>query len=154
MRVFKSIDEMRPLLGSELGVSDWIEVDQVRIDTFARITGDDQWIHVNPERAARELPEGRTIAHGFLTLSLIPHLRKQIWRLDTLARGLNYGVDNVRFPAPVMVNDRLRLRHSLLSLESLGEGWKMMFRNVMEIQGRERPGCVADTISVFYERKP
>jgi acyl dehydratase len=153
MRLFKSVEEMRPLLGSELGVSDWVRVSQDSIDTFARLTGDDQWIHVDVERVKRELPEGRTLVHGFLTLSLIPKLRQQIWKLASVARGLNYGVDKVRFPSPVLVGEAMRLRNSLISIEPLGEGWRMRFGNTMEIEGKEKPGCVAETISVFYERK-
>lgn len=153
MRVFRSIEEMRPLLGSELGVSEWVRVDQSTIDAFAQVTGDDQWIHVDVERVKRELPEGRTFVHGFLTLSLMPKLRQHIWKLESVARGLNYGADKVRFPSPVLVGEALRLRNSLISIEPLGEGWKMRFGNTMEIEGKEKPGCVAETIAVFYERK-
>lgn len=151
MRNFKSIAEMKTALGQELGPSDWSKIEQSRIDAFAEVTGDDQWIHVDLERAAREMPEGRTIAHGFLTLSLIPHLRHQIWHLESAERGINYGLEKVRFPAPVMSGDRVRLRQSLTSMEPAGEGMKLVFRCTLEIEGRDKPACVADTVSIVYE---
>jgi acyl dehydratase len=152
MRNFKSIDEMKAALGEELGPSDWVAIDQLRIDGFAEVTGDDQWIHVDVQRAAREMPEGRTIAHGFLTLSLIPHLRHQIWHLESTERGINYGLEKVRFPAPVMSGDRVRLRQTLISMEPVGEGMKLVFRCTLEIEGRDKPACVAETVSIVYER--
>ena len=152
MRNFKSVEEMKTVVGQELGPSDWIKIEQPRIDTFAEVTGDDQWIHVDVERAAREMPEGRTIAHGFLTLSLVPHMRRQIWHLQSVARGINYGLEKVRFPAPVMAGDRVRLRQTLTSIEPVGEGFKLVFRCVLDIEGREKPACVAETVSIVYER--
>lgn len=152
MRNFKSIDEMKKAVGSDLGHSDWIEITQDRIDAFAKVTGDDQWIHVDAARAAREMPGGRTIAHGFLTLSLIPHLRGRIWHLNSVAHGINYGTDKVRFPAPVQVNDRVRLRQALTSIEPMDDGYKIQMRCTLEIEGRDKPACVADTVSIIYER--
>jgi acyl dehydratase len=152
MRSFKSIDEMKAALGEELGPSNWVAIDQPRIAAFAEVTGDNQWIHVDVERAASEMPEGRTIAHGFLTLSLIPHLRHQIWHLECTERGINYGLEKVRFPAPVMSGDRVRLHQTLTSLEPSGEGFKLVFRCTLEIEGRDKPACVADTVSIVYER--
>jgi acyl dehydratase len=152
MRSFKSIDEMKAALGEELGPSDWVAIDQQRIAAFAEVTGDNQWIHVNVERAAREMPEGRTIAHGFLTLSLIPHLRHQIWHLESTERGINYGLEKVRFPAPVMSGNRVRLRQTLTSMEPAGKGVKLVFRCTLEIEGHDKPACVADTVSIVYER--
>jgi acyl dehydratase len=152
MRSFKSIDEMKAVLGEELGPSDWVAIDQPRIAAFAEVTGDNQWIHVDVERAAREMPEGRTIAHGFLTLSLIPHLRHQIWHLESTERGINYGLEKVRFPAPVLSGDRVRLRQTLTTMEPVGEGMKLVFRCTLEIEGRDKPACVADTVSIVYER--
>jgi acyl dehydratase len=152
MRSFKSIDEMTAALGEELGPSDWVEIEQPRIDAFAQVTGDDQWIHVDKARAAREMPEGRTIAHGFLTLSLIPHLRHQIWHLESTARGINYGLEKVRFPAPVMSGDRVRMRQMLSSIEPAGDGFKIIFTCTVEIEGRDKPACVAETVSIIYER--
>ncbi len=152
MHRFKSIAEMKAVIGQELGASDWIEIDQARIDTFAAVTGDDQWIHVDVERAGRELPGGSTIAHGFLTLSLIPYLRRSIWTLESTERGLNYGLEKVRFPSPVMSGDRVRVRQTLLSLEAQNGGHRMVFRSVVEIEGREKPACVADIVSLVFER--
>ena len=152
MRSFKSIDEMKAVLGEELGPSDWVAIDQPRIAAFAEVTADNQWIHVDVQRAAREMPEGRTIAHGFLTLSLIPHLRHQIWHLESTDRGINYGLEKVRFPAPVMSGDRVRLRQTLISMEPVGEGIKLVFRCTLEIEGRDKPACVAETVSIVYER--
>jgi acyl dehydratase len=152
MRSFKSIEEMKSAIGQELGPSEWVRIDQPRIDAFAEVTGDDQWIHVDVERASREMPEGRTIAHGFLTLSLIPHLRYQIWRLESVARGINYGLEKVRFPAPVMAGERVSMRQTLTSLEPTGDGFKLVFLCSLDIEGRDKPACVAETVSIIYER--
>jgi acyl dehydratase len=152
MRNFKSIAELKTVLGQELGPSEWVRIEQSRIDGFAEVTGDDQWIHVDVERAAREMPEGRTIAHGFLTLSLIPHMRHQIWHLDSVARGINYGLEKVRFPAPVMAGDRVRMRQTLSSIEAIGDGFKLVFLCTLDIEGRDKPACVAETVSIIYER--
>lgn len=152
MRVFQSIEEMKSAIGQELGPSDWFRIDQERVDGFAAVTGDNQWIHVDVDRAARELPEGRTLAHGYLTLSLIPHFRDQIWRLESVAHGLNYGLEKARFPAPVLVGDRVRMRQTLLSVEPAAGGQKIVFRCVVEIEGRDKPACVADTVSIVYEQ--
>lgn len=153
MRRFKSIAEMKETLGQELGPSDWVKIDQERIDTFAKVTEDDQWIHIDVERAAREMPDGKTIAHGFLTLSLVPHLRHQIWHLESVERGINYGLEKVRFPAPVQSGDRVRMRQTLTSCEPLGDGYKLIFTCTVEIEGREKPACVAETVGILYERK-
>jgi acyl dehydratase len=152
MRNFKSIAELKTVLGQELGPSEWVRIEQSRIDGFAEVTGDDQWIHVDVERAAREMPGGRTIAHGFLTLSLIPHMRHQIWHLDSVARGINYGLEKVRFPAPVMAGDRVRMRQTLSSIEPIGDGFKLVFLCTLDIEGRDKPACVAETVSIIYER--
>lgn len=154
MQKFNSIEAMKLFVGTELGVSDWLRIDQARIDDFARATGDDYWIHTDVARAAKELPEGRTIVHGYLTLSLITYLSHRIWTLESLERGLNYGLDKVRLTLPVRVNDRVRLRQSLVSVEPLPTGGsKLRFRNVMEIDGSEKPACVAESISALFERE-
>jgi acyl dehydratase len=152
MRRFKSIEEMQAAVGQELTPSTWLRVTQDRIDAFARVTGDDQWIHVDVERAAREMPEGRTIAHGFLTLSLIPVMRRDIWLLESAARGINYGLERARFPAPVLVGDRIRLRQTLVSVEPFGSGFKLRFQSVVDIEGGEKPACVADMLALVYEQ--
>lgn len=153
MRRFDSIETMKLVVGTELGVSDWLRIDQERIDAFARATGDDYWIHTDVARAAKELPEGRTIVHGYLTLSLATYLSHRIWKLDSLERGLNYGLDKVRLTLPVRVDDRVRLRQSLVSVEPLPAGGsKLRFRNVMEVDGSDKPACVAESISALFER--
>lgn len=152
MRRFKSIAEMKTAIGQELGPGEWIEIDQTRIDAFAAVTEDDQWIHVNVERAAREMPEGSTIAHGFLTLSLIPRMRHGIWHLESVERGINYGLERVRFPAPVQSGDRVRMRQTLSSLEPQDSGYRLLFRCTVEIEGKEKPACIAETVSLLYER--
>jgi acyl dehydratase len=152
MRSFSSIAEMTRAIGEELGPSSWIEIEQSRIDAFAQVTGDDQWIHIDTARAAREMPEGRTIAHGFLTLSLIPHLRHQIWHLESTARGINYGLEKVRFPAPVMSGDRVRMRQTIRSIEPAGDGFKFIFICTVDIEGRDKPACVAETVRSIYVR--
>ena len=152
MRRFKTIAQMKEMLGEELGPSDWVKIEQHRIDAFAEVTGDDQWIHTDVERAAREMPDGKTIAHGFLTLSLLPHLRHQIWSLESVERGINYGLEKVRFPAPVQSGDRVRMRQTLSSIEPQGDGYKVVFLCTIDIEGRDKPACVAETVSVLYER--
>src|SRR3954454_3718427 len=122
MRVFKNFDEIKAAVGSEIGVSDWLEVTQKRIDRFAEATGDNQWIHVDVERARRELPGGTTIAHGYLTLSLLPRLASTIVRVRTHARAINYGADKVRFTAPVPAGARVRLHQVLKGVEPVGGG--------------------------------
>ena len=146
-----SFDELPGLAGEELGVSRWFEVGQARIDRFAEATGDFQWIHVDAERAAAELPGGRTIAHGYLTLSLVPLMVHDAWHLEGVARGLNYGLDRVRFPAPVPAGGRVRGRYRLKSAEPTKDGGTRLFGEVtVELEGSPRPACVAETISVFY----
>ena len=134
-------------VGRELGVSDWLTVDQARIDAFAECTGDRQWIHVDPERA-REGPFGTTIAHGFLTLSLLPKLREQIGVApEGVAQVLNYGSDRVRFLTPVKAGDRIRVRVTLVSVEPKGPGRTLVkTENTVEIDGEDRPALVADTL--------
>jgi acyl dehydratase len=143
--------ELPGLAGEELGVSRWFEVDQARIDRFAEATGDFQWIHVDTARAAAELPGGRTIAHGYLTLSLVPLMVHDAYHLEGVGRGLNYGLNRVRFPAPVPAGSRLRGRYRLKSAESTKDGGLRLHGEVtVELEGSSRPACVAETIAVFY----
>ena len=140
------------LLGSEgqhLGYSDWLEIDQQRIDLFADATGDHQWIHVDPERA-REGPFGATIAHGYLTLSLANLFLPQIMEVQNVSMGVNYGCDKVRFPAPVPVGSRVRGGGEVLSAEEVKGGVQVVVRITVEVEGSERPACVIDTISRFF----
>ena len=150
MRVFKHLSELQGLVDQEIGVSDWITVDQQRIDLFAQSTGDHQWIHVDPERAAKG-PFGTTIAHGFLTLSLLPEMSATAFDVEDAHMGVNYGLNKVRFPAAVRVGKRIRLRSKLLAVEEIGDrAIQMTSRQTIEIEGEERPACVAETVGRTY----
>jgi len=140
--------ELPSLVGQELGVSEWVEVTQARVNQFAEATGDHQWIHIDVERATREI--GGPIAHGYLTLSLIPMLGAGILRVTGVTRGINYGSDKVRFTSMVRVGKRVRMRQKLLSVEAKAGGLQMKNECTIEIEGEERPACVAETISIIY----
>jgi acyl dehydratase len=143
--------DMQRYVGQKLGTSDWVVVDQDKIDAFAKLTGDDNWIHVDVERARRELPDGKTIAHGLLTLSLMPHLAAQTLKIRQRSRSINYGSNKIRYPAPVKCGARLRLHRSLEKFEPVEGGARLTFSNVMEIEGEARPAMAAETISLVYE---
>ena len=136
------------LIGEEMGVSDWVVVDQNRVNLFADATGDHQWIHIDVERANREM--GGPIAHGYLTLSLIPFLGAGIMRVTGVTRGINYGSDKVRFTNMVRVGKRVRMRQKLLAVQPKAGGLQMTSECTIEIEGEDRPACVAETISVLY----
>ena len=147
-----TFDEPAALLqavGQHLGYSDWLQIDQRRIDLFADATGDHQWIHVDPVRAA-EGPFGRTIAHGYLTLSLANLFLPMIMQVDNTSMGVNYGCEKVRFPAPVPVGSRVRGGGEVVSAEEVKGGVQVVVRMTIEIEGSERPACVVDTISRFF----
>ncbi|WAL45857.1 MaoC family dehydratase [Rhodococcus pyridinivorans] len=148
MRVFNGIDEVEKAVGEHLGYSDWIEIDQKRIDLFAEATGDHQWIHVDPERA-KDGPYGKTIAHGYLTLSLLPVLGTQIFSLEGLKMKVNYGSNKVRYPAPVPVGSRIRAGAEFKSLERAAKGANLVVGYTIEIEGGERPALVAETVVVL-----
>ncbi|WP_016931609.1 MaoC family dehydratase [Rhodococcus sp. R1101] len=148
MRVFNGIDEVEKAVGEHLGHSDWLEIDQKRIDLFAEATGDHQWIHVDPERA-EDGPYGRTIAHGYLTLSLLPVLGTQIFSLEGLKMKVNYGSNKVRYPAPVPVGSRIRAGAEFTSLERTTKGANLVVGYTIEIEGGERPALVAETVVVL-----
>jgi len=138
-------------VGTELGPSEWLTVTQQMIDTFAEATGDHQWIHVDVERAEREMPDGKTIAHGYLTLSLLPRLAPTLMKIEKRRRGLNYGSNRIRFITPVQAGGRIRLRQKLLKAEETeGNGVRIFSEMTMEVEGHERPAMVAETISVVY----
>ncbi len=144
--------DLADYVGKPVGVSDWITVDQATIDKFAEATGDHQWIHVDVERARREMPGGRTIAHGFLTLSLLPRMSHQVWEVRQKSRGLNYGSNKVRFTAPVPAGSRVRLHQTLVSLEPVeGNGHRLTMASSVEIEGSERPALVAEILTVIYD---
>lgn len=153
MRVIESFAAMKALAGEEIGVSSWVDVTQERIDKFAEATGDFQWIHVDRERAARELPGGKTIAHGYLTLSLLPRMIYEIYRIDGVAHGLNYGSNRIRFTAPVPAGSRVRARLRVKTAEDVKNGGlRVVGEATVELEGSDRPACVAETISVVYPR--
>ncbi len=139
--------ELKSLVGQEIGVSDWVEVTQVRVNEFADATGDHQWIHCDPERAKKESPFGGPIAHGYLTLSLLPHLMSQVWHVEDVMMGINYGVNKVRFPSPVPVGSKVRARVTLDSVDDIQGGVQCVATAAVEIEGQEKPACVAQTVS-------
>jgi acyl dehydratase len=145
MRILDNLDTLAGMTGEELGLSDWLEIDQARVDQFADATGDHQWIHVDRERAAAG-PFGGTIAHGYLTLSLIPFLGSQVFALETPGAKLNYGVNKVRFPHPVRVGSRIRSRVTMGDVTDLPTGKQLTVRHVIEIEGQDKPACVAETV--------
>ncbi len=147
-RIFSSSDELRAAVGEELGPSDWLEVDQKRIDLFAAATGDHQWIHVDPERAAKG-PFGTTIAHGYLTLSLLPSLVPLLMRVSPMRMGINYGLNRVRFPAPVPVGSRLRARAVITGVSEVEGGVQLTTAVTVEREGGDKPVCVAESVSRF-----
>ena len=150
MRTFKNLDEMIPLVGQDVETSDWITVTQKQIDLFAEATGDHQWIHVDAERA-RNGPYGSTIAHGFLTLSLLPRMFNAAIRIEQMRMGLNYGLNKVRFPAPVPVDSRLRCRIKLLACEPVpDDGVQMTWEMNVEREGQTKPVCVAEFLQRRY----
>jgi acyl dehydratase len=146
---FASIEALRDAIGKDLGYSDWITIDQARINQFADATGDHQWIHVDPERAARG-PFKTTIAHGYLTLSLLPALTSGLVRVDGIRMGVNYGLNKVRFPAPVPVDSRVRAHVEIVSVEDIGGGVQVTSRVTIERDGGDRPVCVAESVARFY----
>ncbi|MFF4872320.1 MaoC family dehydratase [Streptomyces sp. NPDC090109] len=148
-RIFTSAEELRAGVGEQLGHSDWLEVDQKRIDLFAEATGDHQWIHVDPERAAAG-PFGTTIAHGYLTLSLLPVFVPQVLAVEGVRMGINYGTEKVRFPAPVPVGSRLRATAVLAKVEEVSGGVQVTAVVTVEREGSEKPVCVAESVSRYY----
>jgi acyl dehydratase len=149
MRTITGLDELRRAEGQDLGTSDWHEVTQEAIDAFADVTGDHQWIHVDPERA-KETPFGGTIAHGYYTLSLTPMFNEQIFGLEGFAFALNYGLNKVRFPAPLPVGSRVRMHANLEALEDIPGGAQMTVGVTFEREGGDKPVCVAETVARVY----
>ncbi|MES2537125.1 MAG: MaoC family dehydratase [Pseudomonadota bacterium] len=150
MRNFSSLQALKECVGEEVGVSDWVTMEQSRIDMFAEATGDFNWVHVDPALAAKG-PFGKTIAHGFLTLSLLPLLSKTALTIDNVKLGLNYGLNKVRFPTPLLVDSRVRGRFMLLSMEDVAPidgnpGYQITFQVTMECEGGGKPVCVAENV--------
>jgi acyl dehydratase len=146
--IFSSAEQLLAAEGCDLGTTDWLEIDQARVNLFAEATGDHQWIHVDPERAASG-PFGGCIAHGYLTLALVNLFLPQLIQVDNLRMGVNYGCDRVRFPAPVKVGARIRGRGEVVRVEAIGAAVQATVRVSVEIEGGDRPGCVVDTISRY-----
>lgn len=141
-------NDVQSLVGQEIGASDWVEITQERVNTFADATGDHQWIHVDVEKAKQFM--GGTIAHGYLTLSLIPWLGSQIMSIEGVSRGINYGSNKVRFTNMVPVGSKVRAKQKLLGAEPKGGGLQLTNEITIEIEGKDRPACIAETISLIY----
>lgn len=150
MKIFNGIDEFRQAAGTHLGYSDWHTVTQNQVDLFAAATGDRQWIHVDPEAAAKG-PFGAPIAHGFLTLSLLPVLADQIWRIDGLEMGINYGCNKIRFPSVVKVDDRVRAGAELTAAAALPAGTQVTITVTVEVEGGTKPACVAEWLLLLVD---
>jgi acyl dehydratase len=153
MRVFRGVDGLRAAIGEELGPTDWLLIDQARIDTFAGATEDRQWIHVDPERA-RTGPFGATVQHGFLTLGLATGLLWEVCTVEGFDLVLNYGLNRVRFPAPLRVGSRVRARIAVAEVKELGgpggSGAEAVYRLTYEVEGEDKPCCVADLVFRYY----
>ncbi len=143
--------DLKAYEGQDLGASDWVTVTQEAIDDFARLTGDDHWIHVDVARARTEMPEGKTIAHGLLVLSFVPALQRQIYAVRQRGRGLNYGYDRIRFVSPVMVGSRIRLRQTLVAAAAHERGTRLEIDGTIEIDGETRPAIVARNILLIED---
>ncbi|MFI4996977.1 MAG: MaoC family dehydratase [Hyphomicrobiales bacterium] len=151
MLEIESPADMAAFSGKELGKSEWLMVDQAMIDRFAEATGDHQWIHVDVERAKREMPGGKTIAHGYLTLSLLARLSQSIYSIKKRSRGINYGSNKVRYLNPVAAGSRVRLVQSLKAAEPVEGGRRLIFDMKIEIEGEARPALIAETIVLVYD---
>jgi len=150
MRVLENLEALPAWIGREVACSDWLEVDQARIQRFADASGDQQWIHTDPHRALRESPYKSTIAHGYLTLSLLPHLLESCLRIDGVVMAINYGLDRVRFPAPLLVGQRVRARLALERLESVAGGMQAHWAATVELEHDDKPACDAQMLVRYY----
>lgn len=148
-RTFATVDELRGAVGEQLEYTDWVEIEQKRIDLFAEATGDHQWIHVDPEKAASG-PFGTTIAHGYLTLSLLPLFGPQLIAVEGVKMGVNYGTNKVRFPAPVPVGSRLRSTATITAVDDVTGGVQVTVAFTVEREGGDKPVCVAESVSRYY----
>jgi acyl dehydratase len=143
--------DMKSFVGKTIGTSEWVLVDQAMINAFADATGDHQWIHVDVERAQREMPGGSTIAHGYLTLSLLPRLADSIYRIRRTSRGINYGSNKVRFTAPVPAGSRVRLHQVLKGVDDIRGGVRMTFESTVELEGGAKPALVAEALVLAFD---
>lgn len=149
-RIIEDIEDLKTMVGQEIGVSDWIKVTQERVNTFAEATGDHQWIHVDPERAKKESPYGGPIAHGYLTMSLAPYFLQQIMEIKKKRMGVNYGLNKVRFPSPVPVGCKLRMKAEAAEIEEINGGIQIVIKMTFEVEGKEKPCCIAEAIYRYY----
>jgi acyl dehydratase len=148
--VYAGLDELVAAQGVELGPTEWIPMEQTRVDAFADATEDHQWIHVDPARAT-DGPFGATVAHGFLTLSLVPYFNALLRRVEGVRMGINYGLNRVRFATPVRVGSRVRARSTMVSIEKIApDAAHVVTRTTVEVEGRDKPGCVADLVARYY----
>ncbi len=150
MRVIASVQELKSLIGQEVAVSDWVNITQERVNLFAEATGDHQWIHIDVERSHKESPFGATIAHGFLTLSLLPMIMESAVAMPIFTMGVNYGLNKVRFPAPVPVGSRIRGRMTLLEVEDIKDGAQVTWKVTLDREGGDKPVCVAEPIARHF----
>ncbi len=150
MHVIESVEDAKSLEGREVGLSDWTVIDQHRIDQFAEATGDHQWIHVDTERAVNEMPDGKTIAHGYLTLALIPSLTGNFVEVPNLARAINFGVNKLRFYTPVKVGDRVRARATVIKAQRRAGALLLTSEVRIEVENANKPACVAETLGMYF----
>ena len=147
---FAGIDDARSRLGQEIGISDWMLIDQERVNAFAEVTGDRQWIHVDADRARRESPFGAPIAHGYLTLSLLAKFAGECIAVEGIKLAVNYGLNRVRFSSPVKVGSRVRARFVLAGVDNIAGGAQMLWQATVEIEGAEKPACIAEMVTRWY----
>jgi acyl dehydratase len=150
MRIIGSVEELKSLVGQEVAVSDWFPISQERVNQFAEATGDHQWIHLDVERSKKESPFGGTVAHGFLTLSLLPMIMESVVSMPMTKMGVNYGLNKVRFPSPVPVGSKIRGRMTLSQIEDIPGGSQLTWTVTMEREGSDKPVCVAESVSRRY----
>lgn len=150
MKILSGLKELKEYVGKEIGVSDWFEITQDRINAFADVTEDHQWIHVDVERAKKESPYRVPIAHGYLTLSLAPKFINEIYQVEGIKLRINYGLNKVRFTSPVPAGSRIRMRILLSELEEIPEGARTLMKLTFEREGQEKPVCIAEAITLWY----
>ena len=148
--VVGTLAQAKALVGQEIGVSAWVTIDQARIDMFANATDDHQWIHTDPVRAKAEMPDGKTIAHGYLLVSLLPALLNSLVEMPGLERAINYGLNKVRFKNPVPVGSRVRLRSRLLHAQKRAGALQVILENTLEVEGQVKPACIAEVLALYF----
>jgi acyl dehydratase len=145
-----TLEQAKALVGQEIGVSDWVTIDQARVNLFADATDDHQWIHTDPQRARAEMPNGNTIAHGYLLVSLMPALVNTLVEMPGLQRAINYGLNKVRFKNPVPVGSRVRMRSKLLHAQKRAGALQVILENTLEVEGQAKPACVAEVLAMYF----